>query len=339
MLVFTILGLGALFYFWNFSNNNFKKTVSEVGEKINPNPLSVEHMRKQQYPGSDINVEQTLNAGVGYERYVVSYKSKGLKIYALMTVPSGQKPVSGWPVIVFNHGYIPPAEYQTTERYAAYVDAFAGNGYIVFKSDYRGHGESEGSATGGYGSADYTIDVLNAVSSLKKYKDADASRIGMWGHSMGGHITARVMVTTGDVKAGVIWAGVIASYPDLLNNWRRSNFSPPPLPSGARRWRELLTDTYGSPEKNPEFWNSISPTNYLTDISGPVQLHHGTADVSVPVDFSQKFEEQMKASGKTVEYFEYPDDDHNISGNFNVAIQRSVEFFDKYVKGQESVTR
>jgi hypothetical protein len=38
----------------------------------------------------------------------------------------------------------------------AYVDALARNGYIVFKSDYRGHGNSEGSAPGGYGSPAYT---------------------------------------------------------------------------------------------------------------------------------------------------------------------------------------
>ena len=120
-------------------------------------------MRKRDYPGSDIVIEQTLAPGANYYQYVVSYKSDGLKIYALMTVPMGQKPATGWPVVIFNHGYIPPAQYRTTERYVAYVAAFARSGYIVFKSDYRGHGDSEGRASGGYGSPDYTIDVLNAV--------------------------------------------------------------------------------------------------------------------------------------------------------------------------------
>ena len=44
----------------------------------------------------------------------------------------------------------------------------------------------------------------------------------MWGHSMGGYITVRSMVTAGDIKAGVIWAGVVASYPDLMERWRRT---------------------------------------------------------------------------------------------------------------------
>ena len=75
--------------------------------------------------GSDIVIEQTLQAGANYQRYLASYQSEGLKIYALLTVPNGAKPASGWPAIVFNHGYIPPEQYRTTERYVAYVDGVA----------------------------------------------------------------------------------------------------------------------------------------------------------------------------------------------------------------------
>ena len=99
-------------------------------------------MRARTYPGSDISIEQTLAPGSNYQRYYVSYQSDGLKIYALLTVPNGAKPASGWPVIVFNHGFIPPTLYRTTERYIAYVDAFARSGYIVLRSDYRGHDKS-----------------------------------------------------------------------------------------------------------------------------------------------------------------------------------------------------
>jgi cephalosporin-C deacetylase-like acetyl esterase len=114
----------------------------------------IEQMRQQVYPGSEITIEETLEAGDNYDRYLASYLSEGNKIFALLTVPQGEKPESGWPVIIFNHGYIPPAQYRTTERYIAYVDGFARNGYIVFRSDYRGHGSSEGEASGGYGSPD-----------------------------------------------------------------------------------------------------------------------------------------------------------------------------------------
>lgn len=313
--------------------------LEDRGEVIDsPYPLSIEYMRSQQYPGSEIIIEQTLPNGSNYNRYIVSYKSDGLKIYALLTVPNGDPSVSPqddnrkYPVMIFNHGYIVPSEYRTTEKYIAYADAFSRNGYIVLKSDYRGHGNSEGEATGGYGSPAYTIDILNAVASIKRFKNVDANRIGMWGHSMGGFITLRSMVISKDIKAGVIWAGVVASYPDLIYNWRRSAFTPSPLPTGARRWRDLLIQQFGTPEKNPQFWNSISANAFLKDVSGPIQLHHGTADTSVPIAFSEKLDKELKAEGKESELFTYPGDDHNLANNFNTAIQRSVDFFDKYLK-------
>lgn len=296
-----------------FNNENLEELKGELSET--PHTLSIENLRNGDYPGSDLVIEQTLTPGINYDRYIVSYKSEGLKIYALLTVPQGTAPAGGYPAIVFNHGFIPPLEYRTTERYLAYTDAFSRNGYILLRPDYRGHGESEGVARGGYGSNDYTIDVLNAMSSLKKYPGVNTEKIGMWGHSMGGFITLRSMVVRPDIKAGVIWAGVVASYPDLVYSWRRgtpTSITPSPSLTGPRRWRDALQSEYGTPEKNPDFWNSISANSYLKDISGPIQLHHATGDESVPVEFSRKLEQQMKAAGKPVEYFEYQGDDHNL---------------------------
>ena len=158
----------------------------------------------------------------------------------------------------------------------------------------------------------------------------DPNRIGMWGHSLGGFITLRAMVVSKDIKAGVIWAGVVANYDDLINNWRRP--IPSSVPSGARRWRQALIDEFGTPKENPEFWKLLSANSFLKDISGPVQLHHGTADASVPIEFSRTLEKQLKEAGKTVELYEYPGDDHNIAANFNIAVERSVEFFNKYLR-------
>ena len=309
-------------------------SASEAGDDrpIDGQKLTIDYLRKQKYLGSPLVVEETLAPGANYERSVVSYRSQGLKIYALLTVPQGDKPASGWPVIVFNHGYIQPEVYRTTERYVAYVDALARNGYIVLRPDYRGHGFSEGEARGAYGYPDYTVDVLNAVASIAQYADADPDRIGMWGHSMGGYITLRAMVATDDIKAGVVWAGVVASYADLAEKWTRQRSD---IPERARRWRAQLIEEYGAPQENPQFWNSISANTYFADLSGPVQLHHGTADATVPIEFSATAYEQILRAGSPVEYYSYPGDDHNISASFDKAMARTVAFFDKHVKGEQ----
>ncbi|MFD1733535.1 alpha/beta hydrolase family protein [Deinococcus malanensis] len=136
--------------------------------RVDAADLSIARARAKAYPGSSLKVVRTLNNGVNYSRQVVSYQSDGLTIYALLTVPTGTAPKGGWPAIVFNHGYIPPKVYRTTERYAAYQDAFARAGFVTLKSDYRGHGSSQGEALGAYYTPGYTTDVMNALGSLKK---------------------------------------------------------------------------------------------------------------------------------------------------------------------------
>lgn len=339
VLVIVLLVSGGLVIYFSTQKNNsptqtILNTFSRPSPTPTPHPLSVQSLRDMEFPGSDLIVEETLSPGSNYSRYYVSYLSEGLKQYALLTIPQGEKPVNGWPAIVFNHGYIPPREYKTTERYVAYTDGFSRNGYILIRPDYRGHDRSEGEAAGGYGSNAYTIDVLNALASLRKHPDVDVNRIGMWGHSMGGFITLRSMVVDKNIKAGVIWAGVVASYPDLINNWRRRTFVPPPgLPTGVTRWRDRLTMEFGSPEENPVFWKSLSSNSFLTDISGPVQIHHGTADDSVPVAFSEQLDKELKAVNKLSDLHIYPGDDHNIAAYFGAAMDRSIAFFDQHVKG------
>lgn len=320
----------------NFDPDSNRNSMHKI--ETNSNPLSIEYMRKQRYPGSTLVIEEKLDDGLNYKRYIASYLSQGLKIFALLTVPEGEKPKAGWPVIIFNHGYIPPEEYRTTERYLAYTDAFSRNGYILLKPDYRGHGESEGKPEGAYYSPAYTVDVLNAVSTIKKYGDADPNRIGMWGHSMGGMLTLRTMVTTKDIKAADIWGGVTASYEDMATNWHHPDLNPRPfVPSqreqaAGRPGRQMLISKYGDFSSNPSFWQSISPISFVKDISGPVQLQHGTADEEVPILFSRKLEQSLREVGKTVNFYEYENDNHNLSNNLSIALTRSVAFFDKYLK-------
>jgi len=294
----------------------------------------IEVMRQQAYPGSQITIEERLDHGANYDRFIISYQSEGNTIYALLTVPWGEMPSSGWPVIIFNHGYIPPEQYRTTERYVDYVDVLARNGYIVLRSDYRGHGDSEGVAVSSYQSPAYTADILNAISSVKTYPDADPERIGMWGHSMGGNITLRAMVVSDEIKAGVIWGGVVVSYPDMVEHWFPSFGQATPDPNSRRgRWLAEWNETFGDFEENTAFWASISANSYLSDLSGPLQLHHGTADDSVPHKLSEILFAEATALSLPVEIYLYEGDNHNISKNFWGAMENTVAFFDLYVKG------
>jgi fermentation-respiration switch protein FrsA (DUF1100 family) len=300
-------------------------------------PMNIVSARKTVYPGSVINIAETLEASTNYNRYIAWYESEGLKIYGLLTIPFGEMPENGWPAIVFNHGYIPPDVYRSTERYIAYVDSLARSGYIVFRIDYRGHDRSDGEASGAYGDPGYLVDVLNAASALRAYPQADAQRIGMWGHSMGGYLTLRAMVIDPGIKTGVIWAGVVGSYPDLICCWRRATPGVPtatPNPNFRSGWRSTWQDLYGSPDTNPEFWQGISANSYLGDLSGPVQLHHGTADTSVPVEFSRDLYQKIIQAGKISEYYEYEGDDHNLATYFSLAMSRTIDFFDRYLKGE-----
>ncbi len=313
-------------------------------------PLMIEVMRRREYDAEPLTIEVILEAGENYSRYIAAYESDGNTIFGLLTIPLGNPPPTGWPVIIFNHGYIPPDEYRTTLRYVEYVDYLARSGYIVFRPDYRGHGDSEGEARGAYGSPDYTVDVLNAMAAVAARPEADPDRIGMWGHSMGGYITLRAMVVSDQIKAGVIWGGVVGDYPDLFNRvgatatavaagveepTAEASPSPSttPFPPRLSRWRSELFDTYGSPEENPTFWASISANAFLADLSGSLQIHHATADKAVPAAASTLLQAEMEAAGQYSELFLYENDNHNIAVNFYTAMSRTLDFFDRFVKG------
>lgn len=335
-----VLLAGLLFFAFSFFLLTKTRPVTQPNKDIEipqqyDSPLAIGAQRAKNYPGSEIKIEEELPSEINYKQYIASYDSDGLKIYALLTIPTTKKPEKGYPVIIFNHGYIPPEEYRTTERYVSYVDGFAKSGYIIFKPDYRGHGNSEGKPEGAYYSPSYTTDVLNALESIKKYKEANPQKIGMWGHSLGGNITMRSMVISRDIKAGVIWSGVVGTYDDMLTRWVRAvPFRPSTSEARAHvtNIRKQLVDKYGTPSQNSPFWQSIDPHYFLKDISGPVELHHGLSDEEVPLSFSQSFYNDLKKAGKTVELYTYEGADHNLSQGFNLAMQRSVEFFDKYLK-------
>ncbi|HSH31651.1 MAG TPA: alpha/beta fold hydrolase, partial [Candidatus Saccharimonadales bacterium] len=201
---------------------------------------------------------------------------------------------------------------------------------IVLKPDYRGHDRSEGDAAGGNFSPAYTYDVLNLVASIKRYSNANGERIGLLGHSMGGSVGLRALVAGADVKASVLAAGVVGSPEDLFYRWRYSS-SPPP--NFVTSLRQRLLAQFGEPSSGSGFWHNVSPLNYLAAVKGPVQIHHGTADGSVPKLFSDSLAAALEQANRPHQYYVYEGGDHNFTGAARGPfLERTLAFFNQHLK-------
>lgn len=300
--------------------------VFEVGEE-----LTIDYLRDLEITGSEITIERELPANFYYRRQIVSYISEGNKIYGLLMIPYIEQPESGYKAIVFNHGYIPPEYYRTELRYEAYVDYLARSGFVVFKIDYRGHGQSEGEPSGSYFSPGYTIDSIAALKSLQTLDYVDPRGIGMWGHSMAGNLTLRAMLIEPDFKAGVIWAGAVYSYDDFAEYGIDDNtYRPPATPEGEdrpRRSRQIF-EIYGRPGSGHPYWEAVSLTENLEYLNSPLQIHHSVDDPVVSIQYSQGLAKALQDNGKEYEFYIYEGGGHNlISPYFGQAMQRTVEFF------------
>lgn len=308
-------------------------TATEVVFNIGKE-LTIAYLRDLEISGSEITFEETLPDRSSYHQHLVSYLSEGNRIYGLLTIPFEEPPPAGYKAVVFNHGYIPPATYQTIERYTAYVDYLARNGFVVFKIDLRGHGNSEGEPTGSYFSPAYTIDAIAALKSLQKLDIIDPQGIGMWGHSMAGNLVLRAMLVEPDIKAGVIWAGAVYSYDDFAQYGITDNTYRPPAtpetqetPDPRRSSREIF-DTYGRPDTQIEYWQAVSLTENIEYLVNPLQLHHAQDDSVVNIGYSFDLAAVLQENGKQYEFFSYEGGGHNLnSPYFNQAMQRTVEFF------------
>lgn len=322
--------------------------------------INIEYLRGLTYDSAAPQIVEELPDGSNYKQYIVSYISDGNKLFGLLTVPTAEMPDSGYSAIVFNHGYIPPNQYVTTEKYVAYVDYLARSGFVVFKIDMRGHGNSEGTPVSSYTSAGYTIDALNAVSSLQKLDYVNPDKIGMWGHSMSGNLTLRAMLVDKDIKAGVIWAGAVYSYEDFIQYrlhdisyisqqqptpqdyqsfWNQESSdipsvtipgvsNPIPVESTMSKTLTKLRRSSNITDFSSELWEGIILTKNLQYLQAPIQLHHAIDDPTVNIGYSRDLVEILKENNKNYSFYEYPGGGHNISSPyFEQAMQRTVEFF------------
>ncbi len=294
--------------------------------------LTIPYLRKKSYQ-SQLGELELAYEKANYRAYLTSYRSEGLKINGLLTSPTGDKPVDGWPAIVFVHGYIPPRQYQTLVQYSDYVDYLARNGFVVFKIDLRGFGNSEGEPGGAYYSSDYVIDVLNAYSSLQNAPFVNPKSIGLWGHSMAGNVVMRSFTAMPDIPAVVVWAGAVYSYVDFREyGIQDASYQPPGTTTERVRRRQQLIDMYGQPKEDSFFWKQMAPTNFLPDLKGSIQSHHATNDNVVNIEYSRNLNRLLDQTSVNHSFYEYSSGGHNLTGvSFSQAMQRTVEFFKKHL--------
>ena len=301
-------------------------------------PISIDYLRSLNIQSDSVKIEEELSNGSNYKRYIASYLSEGNKVYGLLTLPLTEIPKGGFPAIVFNHGYIPPSQYVTTQSYVSYVDYLARNGFVVFKIDYRGNGNSEGDASGSYFSSAYTIDAINALKALQKFDQINPNRIGMWGHSMAGNVVLRAMLVSKDIKAGVIWSGAVYSYKDFVTyKINDSNYAHKPFETKegtAQKDRETSSEIQKirndsqTIDFNNSFWSSISLTKNIKYLTSPLQIHQATDDPVVNIGYSRDLVRVLKDNDKNYEFYEYSGGGHNInSPYFETAMERTVKFF------------
>lgn len=310
---------------------------SPQAPKVSPTPFpfqeyTIPYLRERTY-ASEMEALRPLSSNTGYTSYLTSYDSDSLRVNALLTKPAGANSEQKAPAIVFIHGYIPPTLYKTQERYQAYVDYFARRGFVVFKIDLRGHGNSEGEASGAYYSSDYVVDTLNAYAAVQTLEFVDATRIGLWGHSMAGNVVLRSVAAKRDIPAAVIFAGAVYTYQDMRDFGIDDNsYRPPSNDTNRQRLRQKLFDTYGQFDAGSFFWQQVAPVNYLSDVSTALQVHHPVDDQVVSVAYARNLGKVLEASPLEHEIVEYPSGGHNFTGStFSQAMQTSVEFFEQHL--------
>ena len=305
--------------------------ISGGGEPVPaPHSVSLPAMFTRAFDGSNFSVGRVLAQEDAYTRYFITYHSGGLTISGIMNVPRGDGP---FPVLILNHGYIDPAVYTNGRGLRREQDYLVRRGYVIVHPDYRNHAQSDLDASSTLKlRLDYAEDAINAVLALRaaSLPYVDGNRVGMLGHSMGGGVTLNTLVAQPAlVKAAVLFAPVSADYVDNFNRWTRGTSTPA---ASRSRQQDQIVAAYGSPESSPDFWRNVSAISFFDRVGAPVLIHHGTADESVPLEWSERTAAALEASGKEVELQVYPGQPHEFTSAWPTVMERTAAFFDRYLK-------
>src|SRR5438874_1598247 len=261
----------------------------------------------------------TLLTPGNFEVEEVTFKSEdGLEIHGQLFVPAERRQAG--PALIFVHGG-PIRQMMLGFHYMYYYhNAYAMNqylairGYVVLSVNYRlgimyGRAFREAANAGWRGSSEYK-DVVAGAKYLQSLPIVDAKRIGLWGGSYGGLLTALGLARNSDIFAAGVDMHGVHDWSVFLPHWEKRPGAP-----DQKEAEKLAFES--SPDASVATWKS------------PVLLIHGDDDRNVPfgqtVDLAQRLREQKV-------YFEeliFPDEIHDflIWRNWVRAYKASVDFF------------
>ena len=241
----------------------------------------------------------------------------GLKIPCQLFMPEDAKPGDNRPGVVYTHGG-PIRQMLLGWHYMEFYSEayginqyFANNGYVVISVNYRsgiGYGRSfrEAENTGMRGASEYQ-DVLAGARYLQGRPEVDPNRIGKWGLSYGGLLTAMALARNSDLfKVGVDMAGV--------HDWSQLR--------GRLDEEMRKTARESSPVADIETWTS------------PVLFIHGDDDRNVPFQQTTDLVQKLRAKGDVpIELMIAPDEPHEflLYKNRMEAYKRTFEFINRFI--------
>jgi fermentation-respiration switch protein FrsA (DUF1100 family) len=289
--------------------------------------LTIAALAARSYGGGLLEIIDTVESNDRFTRYVIKYPSDGLTIYGFMNVPNEG---DNFPVALLLHGYIDPDEYETVAYTRRYADALAEAGYFVIHPNFRNYPPSD-SGPDPY-RIGYAIDVLNLIAIVREQsrdplgtlRRANADDINLWGHSMGGGVTLRVITVINEpyLKSAVLYGSMSG---DEARNYGRIRSW-----AGSQRARFELAAP-------PETLAAISPIHHLARVEAAVAVHHSYADDVVPVEWSEEVCDVLAglhAAGEiphAPECFFYDLQPHTFRGGGDeLFIERTIEFFNRH---------
>lgn len=276
----------------------------------------------QEYDGRDLRIRKDLGGTSAYTRHAITYKSGDLTISGIMNKPRGKGP---FPVVVLAHGYIDPKVYVTGQGFRREQDWLARNGYVALHIDYRNHAGSDDDPQNDISMRmGYAEDVINAGLAVRSstLPFIDNDRLALLGRSMGGGVAFQALVIKpGVYDAAITYAATSTDTVDNFNKWQRYD---------SALGRKIIAE-YGSPEKEPAFWRTMSARTYFSRITEPILMIHGTKDESCDISWARATDAALTRAGKDATLVEYKGAGHYFYGPWNDSITKVDRFLTKHL--------